>query len=131
MGQEFGNSLVDRFWLRISGVCRDQSVGAPWVAQLVKRLTSAQVMISRFVGSSPALGSELTAQSPLGILSPSLKINKLKKKKLRPESRRPLSRLLECSQVMAANFTQSGPRDLLWPSLQDHPPASLLLLSIH
>ena len=29
----------------------------PWGIQLVKRLTSAQVMISRFVGSSPALGS--------------------------------------------------------------------------
>ena len=34
-----------------------------WVAQSVQRLTSAQVMISRFVGSSPASGSVLTAQS--------------------------------------------------------------------
>ena len=34
-----------------------------WVAQLVRRPTSAQVMISRFVGSSPASGSMLTAQS--------------------------------------------------------------------
>ena len=34
-----------------------------WVAQSVKRLTSAQVMISRFVTSSPELGSVLTAQS--------------------------------------------------------------------
>ena len=34
-----------------------------WVAQSVGRLTSAQVMISRFVSSSPALGSVLTAQS--------------------------------------------------------------------
>ena len=35
-----------------------------WVAQLVKRLTSAQAMISRFVGSSPVLcRSLLTAQS--------------------------------------------------------------------
>ena len=33
-----------------------------WVAQLIKRLTSAQVMISWFVGSSSALGSVLTAQ---------------------------------------------------------------------
>ena len=31
-----------------------------WVAQLVKHLNLAQVMISRFVGSSPELGSELT-----------------------------------------------------------------------
>ena len=34
-----------------------------WVAQSVKRPTSAQVMISRSVGSSPASGSMLTAQS--------------------------------------------------------------------
>ena len=34
-----------------------------WVAQSVKRPTSAQVMISRFVGSSPVSGSVLTAQS--------------------------------------------------------------------
>ena len=34
-----------------------------WVAQLVKYLTSTQVMISQFVGSSPASGSVLTAQS--------------------------------------------------------------------
>ncbi|XP_044909606.1 band 4.1-like protein 1 isoform X15 [Felis catus] len=34
-----------------------------WVAQSVEHPTSAQVMISRFVGSSPASGSVLTAQS--------------------------------------------------------------------
>ena len=34
-----------------------------WVAQLVKRPTSVQVMISWFMGSSPALGSVLMAQS--------------------------------------------------------------------
>ena len=33
------------------------------MAQSVKRLTSAQITILRFVGSSPALGSILTAQS--------------------------------------------------------------------
>ena len=33
------------------------------MAQLVERLTSAQVMISQFVSLSPALGSVLTAQS--------------------------------------------------------------------
>ena len=33
------------------------------MAQSVKRLTSAQVMISWLVGSSPASGSVLTAQS--------------------------------------------------------------------
>ena len=34
-----------------------------WVAQSVERPTSAQVMISRSVSSSPASGSVLTAQS--------------------------------------------------------------------
>ena len=34
-----------------------------WVAQSVKHLTSAQVMISWFVSSSPTWGSVLTAQS--------------------------------------------------------------------
>ena len=34
-----------------------------WVAQSVKHLTSAQVMISQFVSSSPTSGSVLTAQS--------------------------------------------------------------------
>ena len=34
-----------------------------WVAQLIKHLTSAQVMISQSVSSSPASGSVLTAQS--------------------------------------------------------------------
>ena len=46
-----------------------------WVAQLVKHPTSAQVMISWFVGLSPASGSVLTARSlepALGSVSPSL-----------------------------------------------------------
>ena len=34
-----------------------------WVAQSVKGLTSAQVMLSRFVSSSPMSGSVLSAQS--------------------------------------------------------------------
>ena len=41
---------------------RDKTRGA-WVAQLVKHLTSAQVMISQFMGSSPTSGFVLTAQS--------------------------------------------------------------------
>ena len=46
-----------------------------WVAPLIKHLTSAQVMISWFVGSSLASGSVLTAQSlepASDSLSPSL-----------------------------------------------------------
>ena len=46
--------------------------GGAWVAQSVKHLTSAQVVISRLVSSSPASGSVLTARSLLGILSVSL-----------------------------------------------------------
>ena len=45
------------------------------MAQLVRHLTSAQVMISEFVSSSPASGSVLTAQSldpALDSVSPSL-----------------------------------------------------------
>ena len=79
-----------------------------WVAQSVQHPASAQVMISQFVGSSPASGSVLTAQSlepasdsvsaslsappPLAFslslsLSLSLsKINKLKKKKQQTSS---------------------------------------------
>ena len=45
--------------------------GGAWVAQSVKRLSSAQVVISRFMGSSPTSGSMLTAQSLLQILCPS------------------------------------------------------------
>ena len=41
---------------------KDNSQGA-CVAQSVGHSTSAQVMISRFVSSSPVLGSVLTAQS--------------------------------------------------------------------
>ena len=46
-----------------------------WVAQLVECPTSAQVMISRFMGSSPTSGSVLTAHSlepALDSVSPSL-----------------------------------------------------------
>ena len=46
-----------------------------WGAQSVERPTSAQVMISQFVGSSPVSGSVLTAHSlepALDSVSPSL-----------------------------------------------------------
>ena len=48
-----------------------------WVAQLVKHPTSAQVVISWFVGSSPTSSSVLTAQSlepALDSVSPSLSV---------------------------------------------------------
>ena len=49
--------------------------GGTWVAQSVKHLTSAQVMISLSVSLSPVSGSVLTAQgleAALGSVSPSL-----------------------------------------------------------
>ena len=75
-----------------------------WVVQSVKRLAWAQVMILRFVSSSPATGSVLTAWSLLRILClrlslplphlcsvslSLLKINKLKKKKKRKPKKKP------------------------------------------
>ena len=39
------------------------NIRGAWVARSVKRLTSAQVMISQSMSSSPASGSVLTAQS--------------------------------------------------------------------
>ena len=49
--------------------------GGAWVAQSVGRLTSARVMVSQFMGLSPASRSVLTAQSletALNSVSPSL-----------------------------------------------------------
>ena len=40
-----------------------ETIRGAWVAQAVKCLTSARVEISQRVGSSPASGSVLTAQS--------------------------------------------------------------------
>ena len=48
-------------WL-LAGFNKIENRGA-WVAQSVKRPTSAQVMISRSMSSRPASGSVLTAQS--------------------------------------------------------------------
>ena len=42
---------------------RKRKLGGAWVAQSVERPIWAQAMISQFVGSSPASGSVLTAQS--------------------------------------------------------------------
>ena len=51
--------------------------GGTWMAQWVKHPTSAQVMISRFVSSSPTSGSVWTAQSlepASGYVSPPLSL---------------------------------------------------------
>ena len=47
----------------LATLCKMGPSWGTWVAQSVERLTLAQVMISRFVSLSPALGSVLTAQS--------------------------------------------------------------------
>ena len=52
----------DACWENTGQGKRDPGWGA-WVAQSVGRPTSAQVTISRFMGSSPASGSVLAAQS--------------------------------------------------------------------
>ena len=46
-----------------SGGFKNYNTGGPWVAQQIKHPTSAQVMIWRFVGSNPTLGSVPTARS--------------------------------------------------------------------
>ena len=51
-------SLKNKYFLE-----KEKSFRGAWVAPLVKHLTLAQVVISQFMGSSPASGSVLTAQS--------------------------------------------------------------------
>ena len=46
-----------------AGSLKGMTSWGTWVAQSVECLTSAQVIISRFTGSSPESGSVLTAQS--------------------------------------------------------------------
>ena len=64
LGQDLSDSKAQALLPELLGLKIKKCVcwGA-WVAQLVKRLTSAQVVISWFVGSSPVSGSVLTAQS--------------------------------------------------------------------
>ena len=43
--------------------------GGTWVAQAVERPTSAQVMVSRFVGSSPRIGLSADSAEPASFRS--------------------------------------------------------------
>ena len=54
----------------LSNVLRKSQAWDAWVAQSVQYLTSAQVMISWFMGSSPAPGLLLSSQISLQILCP-------------------------------------------------------------
>ena len=61
--------------LHLQNGAKNRIYQGAWVAQSVKCPTSAQVMISQFMGSSPASGSVLTAQGlepALDSVSPSL-----------------------------------------------------------
>ena len=101
------NQIVQVYWQRILNVW-DTPAGpgvlgsevlkwrGAWVAQWVERPTLAQVMISQFVGSSPASGCLRSAQGPLQSLCPPLSLSKKKKKVLK--SRRPLKLVVKfCS----------------------------------
>ena len=72
------SDLVTGIELSASGageLVKNTRAWGAWVAPSVELLTSAQVMISRSVGSSPASGSVLMAQSletALDSVSPSL-----------------------------------------------------------
>ena len=50
-------------WSAVGRTIKNKLYWGAWVAQSVKQPTSAQVMISRSLSSSPASGSVLTAQS--------------------------------------------------------------------
>ena len=64
--------IVEVVWLHLflteirSKYWEDKQGGCPWVAQTVERLTSDQVMISRFLSSSPVLGSVFADSSEPG-----------------------------------------------------------------
>ena len=75
-----------------TGLCKwgsDEQKTGRWgarVAQSVELPTSAQVMILRFVSSSPASGSVLTAQSlepASDSVSPSLSVSKTNKQEIK------------------------------------------------
>ena len=62
-GSLLATQIMDMRNYTNSAFIRIQDYSGAWVAQSVARPTSAQVMISQFVGSSPMSGSVLTAQS--------------------------------------------------------------------
>ena len=131
-----------------------------WVAQSVKRPTSAQVMISRSVSSSPASGSVLTAQSlepvsdsvspslsdpPPFMLCLCLKINKrlkkIKKKKIHFHCRRLKSQTvastlsseswLSISWIFILIWKRRQEELVLWASLHRSIPNTLILINLY
>ena len=77
--------------------------GSTWVAQSVKRLTSAQSMISQLVSSSPTSGFALTAQSlePAWFLS-------------LPLSALPCSRLHVCARCISFSKIKKLKKNVHW-----------------
>ena len=71
MHREEGEKDISMLLVQIDKFCeigrevpwKSRNSQAAWVAQSVKLPTSAQVTISRFMGSSPTWGSVLTARS--------------------------------------------------------------------
>ena len=64
--EQLGKSEIPRAYGANIGIVKDKKTcqrWGTWVAQSVEHLASVQVMISQLVGSSPASGSVLTAQS--------------------------------------------------------------------
>ena len=56
-------TIANKAWPQVPQTDDAYVRSGAWVAQSVERPTSAQVMISQFVGSSPTSGSVLTARS--------------------------------------------------------------------
>ena len=64
---------------------RSTKFRSTWVAQSVEHLTSAQIIISRFLGSNPMLGSLLSVQSHFrSSVSPFLSLLPPPKIKIKP-----------------------------------------------
>ena len=94
----------------LSGPLRKGLLKGAWVAQSVKRLISAQVMISQLVGSSPASGSVLTAWSLEPVsdsVSPSLSAPPLLALCL-PSPACPLSVCLSLSKINKQTLKKMG-----------------------
>ena len=107
---------------------REELLRGAWVAQLVECLTSAQVMISQSVSSSPVSGSVLTAQSlepasnsvSSSLSAPPLLVLSLQKKKKSFYSTCQADQILEwlCQALMVLYLDTGVKNDLLKKKLK-------------
>ena len=113
--------------------CNTVSGGGTWVAQLVKHLTSAKVMISWFVSSRPGLSSVLTAVSLPLLHSLSLTLKKNKNKNKQTKKKTKLKKIVSGVQYCDSTFpynTQCSSQQVCWLILITyftHPPTLCLL----